>query len=87
MAAIGFLTFGQGASGLVLNNYAPRDALIQASRVAVAASLVFSYPLAFQVRMPLLLRIAARTIIQAYPTYYSPSFDFIRAAETEFLIC
>jgi amino acid permease len=48
MTAIGFLTFGQAASGLVLNNYAAKDVWMSASRIAVAFSLVFSYPLAFQ---------------------------------------
>jgi amino acid permease len=48
IAALGFLTFGKNASGLVLNNYAPNDLWMSASRVAVAVSLVFSYPLAFQ---------------------------------------
>jgi amino acid permease len=48
ITAMGFLTFGQSCSGLVLNNYATNDAWISASRIAVAVSLVFSYPLAFQ---------------------------------------
>lgn len=48
MTAMGFLTFGGRVSGLVLNNYATSDTLMMASRVAVAVSLVFSYPLAFQ---------------------------------------
>lgn len=48
MTAMGFLTFGASSSGLILNNYSPHDALIFASRLAVALSLVFSYPLAFQ---------------------------------------
>jgi amino acid permease len=48
IAALGFLTFGKAASGLVLNNYAPNDLWMSASRVAVAVSLVFGYPLAFQ---------------------------------------
>ena len=48
IAAIGFLTFGRSSAGLILNNYATSDNLISASRVAVAVSLVFSYPLAFQ---------------------------------------
>ena len=48
ITACGFLTFGKASSGLVLNNYSPQDALIRASRIAVAVSLVFSYPLAFQ---------------------------------------
>lgn len=46
--ACGYLTFGSACSGLVLNNYSPKDVLIGASRVAVALSLVFSYPLVFQ---------------------------------------
>lgn len=48
ITAIGFLTFGQAVSGLVLNNYATQDVLMSVSRVAVAISLLFSYPLAFQ---------------------------------------
>ena len=44
---IGFLTFGRNCDGLVLNNYAPGDVLMDGSRVAVAISLIFSYPLAF----------------------------------------
>jgi Transmembrane amino acid transporter protein len=48
ITAIGFLTFGSAASGLVLNNYSSKDVWMAASRVAVAVSLTFSYPLAFQ---------------------------------------
>ncbi|GAX09221.1 hypothetical protein FisN_17Lu316 [Fistulifera solaris] len=48
ITTVGFLTFGSACSGLVLNNYASKDVLIQASRVAVAIALVFSFPLAFQ---------------------------------------
>ena len=44
---MGFLTFGSAASGLILNNYSTKDTLMGLSRVAVAVSLVFSYPLAF----------------------------------------
>lgn len=47
MAAFGFLTFGGASSGLILNNYSNKDSLMGLSRVAVAVSLVFSYPLAF----------------------------------------
>mmetsp|Transcript_2581 Transcript_2581/g.6195 ORF Transcript_2581/g.6195 Transcript_2581/m.6195 type:complete len:486 (-) Transcript_2581:201-1658(-) len=47
VAAIGFLTFGANSSGLILNNYSTRDGLMNLSRIAVAVSLVFSYPLAF----------------------------------------
>lgn len=48
ITAVGFLTFGASCSGLVLNNYATQDLWMSASRIAVAVSLVFSYPLAFQ---------------------------------------
>ena len=47
IAAFGFLTFGSSSSGVILNNYSNKDALMSLSRVAVAISLVFSYPLAF----------------------------------------
>jgi len=48
ITAIGFATFGSASSGLILNNYSSADTWIFASRIAVAVSLVFSYPLAFQ---------------------------------------
>ncbi|OEU16215.1 hypothetical protein FRACYDRAFT_208094 [Fragilariopsis cylindrus CCMP1102] len=44
---VGFLTFGKSCDGLVLNNYAGTDMWMGMSRIAVAVSLVFSYPLAF----------------------------------------
>lgn len=44
---IGFLTFGKACDGLVLNNYAESDVWISISRIAVAISLVCSYPLVF----------------------------------------
>ena len=47
MASLGFLTFGAHSSGLILNNYSTKDTLMGVSRIAVALSLVFSYPLAF----------------------------------------
>ncbi|KAL7509503.1 hypothetical protein ACHAXN_006489 [Cyclotella atomus] len=47
VASLGFLTFGSASSGLILNNYASRDLLMNLSRVAVAISIVFSFPLAF----------------------------------------
>lgn len=47
MTCLGFLTFGGACSGVILNNYANSDALMSISRVAVAVSLVGSYPLAF----------------------------------------
>lgn len=47
IAAMGFATFGGNANGFILNNYSTKDALIGFSRVAVAFSLVFTYPLPF----------------------------------------
>jgi Transmembrane amino acid transporter protein len=47
ISMIGFLTFGKSCDGLVLNNYASTDVWMSFSRVAVAVSLLFSYPLAF----------------------------------------
>eukprot|EP00536_Pseudo-nitzschia_multiseries_P009124 jgi/Psemu1/199944/e_gw1.248.48.1 len=47
VASVGFLTFGANSNGLILNNYSTRDSLMNLSRIAVAVSLVFSYPLAF----------------------------------------
>ena len=47
MAAVGFLTFGGNSAGLILSNYSPRDTLMAVSKIAVALSLTFSYPLAF----------------------------------------
>lgn len=44
---VGFLTFGKACDGLVLNNYAGTDVWMGLSRIAVAISLIFSYPLAF----------------------------------------
>lgn len=44
---VGFLTFGKSCDGLVLNNYAGSDLWMGFSRIAVAISLLFSYPLAF----------------------------------------
>lgn len=48
IASLGFLTFGGNTSGLILNNYSTQDTLMSLSRIAVAISLIFSYPLAFQ---------------------------------------
>jgi len=47
VASIGFLTFGSASNGLILNNYSNSDGLMSLSRVAVALSIVFSYPLVF----------------------------------------
>lgn len=48
MAVLGFLTFGSACSGVILNNYSTKDVLMGGSRVAVALSLVFTFPLCFQ---------------------------------------
>eukprot|EP00546_Thalassionema_frauenfeldii_P011963 CAMPEP_0178913122 /NCGR_PEP_ID=MMETSP0786-20121207/10661_1 /TAXON_ID=186022 /ORGANISM="Thalassionema frauenfeldii, Strain CCMP 1798" /LENGTH=469 /DNA_ID=CAMNT_0020585817 /DNA_START=182 /DNA_END=1591 /DNA_ORIENTATION=- len=48
ITSLGFLTFGGNSSGLILNNYSAQDSLMSLSRIAVAISLIFSYPLAFQ---------------------------------------
>jgi amino acid permease len=47
IGSLGFLTFGSASSGLILNNYAGSDALMSLSRIAVAISIIFSFPLAF----------------------------------------
>jgi len=47
VGSLGFLTFGSASSGLILNNYAGTDALMSLSRIAVAISIVFSFPLVF----------------------------------------
>jgi Transmembrane amino acid transporter protein len=47
MASLGYLTFGRACAGLILNNYSTRDTLMSLSRIAVALSITFSYPLAF----------------------------------------
>ncbi|KAL7548095.1 hypothetical protein ACHAWF_011382 [Thalassiosira exigua] len=47
VGSLGFLTFGSASSGLILNNYSGKDVLMSFSRVAVAVSIVFSFPLAF----------------------------------------
>ena len=47
VGSLGFLTFGSASSGLILNNYSGKDVLMSLSRVAVAVSIVFSFPLVF----------------------------------------
>jgi amino acid permease len=47
ITSFGFLTFGSAADGLVLNNYSTADKLMSLSRIAVAISITFSYPLIF----------------------------------------
>jgi amino acid permease len=47
ISALGFLTFGTAANGLILNNYSTADTLMSISRIAVAISVTCSYPLIF----------------------------------------
>jgi amino acid permease len=47
VASFGFATFGTSCAGLVLNNYSTNDKIMSMSRIAVALSILFSYPLAF----------------------------------------
>ncbi len=47
VGSLGFLTFGSASSGLILNNYSGKDVLMSLSRIAVAISIVFSFPLVF----------------------------------------
>jgi len=42
ITSLGYLTFGAASDGLILNNYSTKDTLMSISRIAVAASLVFS---------------------------------------------
>lgn len=45
--ALGFATFGSSSAGFILSNYNSKDKLIGLSRIAVAFSLIFTYPLVF----------------------------------------
>lgn len=45
--ALGFGTFGKASAGFILSNYSSKDTLIGLSRIAVAFSLIFTYPLVF----------------------------------------
>ena len=47
ITALGFLTFGANSQGFILNNYSTKDSLATMCRIAIAVSIVFSYPLAF----------------------------------------
>jgi amino acid permease len=47
VAITGFGTWGTHAQSLILNNYSGNDPLAAASRLALAASIVFTYPLPF----------------------------------------
>eukprot|EP00979_Chaetoceros_neogracilis_P003927 scaffold687_cov288-Chaetoceros_neogracile.AAC.19 len=46
-ASLGFATFGKASQGFILSNYSSKDGLIGISRIAVAFSLIFTYPLVF----------------------------------------
>lgn len=47
VALAGFGTFGGNSASMILNNYAVSDNVMSLSRVAVAVSLLFTFPLAF----------------------------------------
>ncbi|GKY95706.1 hypothetical protein MPSEU_000531400 [Mayamaea pseudoterrestris] len=47
IACTGFLTFGTGSDGYILNNYSHRDPLATACRLAIALAILLTYPLAF----------------------------------------
>lgn len=47
VGSFGFATFGISCNGLVLNNYSTQDTFMNVSRIAVALSIIFSYPLCF----------------------------------------
>eukprot|EP00980_Cylindrotheca_fusiformis_P008080 scaffold1722_cov120-Cylindrotheca_fusiformis.AAC.10 len=47
LTAMGFLTFGANCDGYILNNYSTDDQLATICRVAIALSILFTYPIAF----------------------------------------
>ena len=47
MTAFGFLTFGGNCDGYILNNYSTNDKLATICRVAIAFSILFTYPITF----------------------------------------
>ncbi|CAJ1955189.1 unnamed protein product [Cylindrotheca closterium] len=47
ITAMGFLTFGANCNGCILNNYSTNDNLATISRVAIAFSILFTYPITF----------------------------------------
>jgi amino acid permease len=47
ITAFGFLTFGGNCDGYILNNYSTNDELATFCRVAIAFSILFTYPIAF----------------------------------------
>jgi amino acid permease len=47
ITVFGFLTFGGNCDGYILNNYSTNDKLATFCRVAIAFSILFTYPIAF----------------------------------------
>jgi amino acid permease len=47
IAAAGFWTFGGTSSGYIVNNYSAKDPIMTVSRLAIALSIILSYPLMF----------------------------------------
>lgn len=47
MTFFGYLTFGGNCSGYILNNYSVNDRLATICRVAIAFSILFTYPITF----------------------------------------
>ena len=47
MTAFGFLTFGSNCNGYILNNYSTNDPLATICRIAIAFSVLFTYPIVF----------------------------------------
>ncbi|CAJ1390406.1 unnamed protein product [Effrenium voratum] len=45
--AVGYLTFGSAAEGLILNNYSEQDGLVTTARFAISFAVVFAFPLGF----------------------------------------
>eukprot|EP00434_Breviolum_minutum_P002566 symbB.v1.2.002270.t1/scaffold122.1/size316190/3 len=45
--AVGYLTFGTAAEGLILNNYSEQDMLMTTARFAISFAVVFAFPLGF----------------------------------------
>lgn len=43
----GFLTFGGNCDGYILNNYSPHDPVMTTSRIFIAFSILFTYPVTF----------------------------------------
>mmetsp|Transcript_75605 Transcript_75605/g.204134 ORF Transcript_75605/g.204134 Transcript_75605/m.204134 type:complete len:432 (-) Transcript_75605:186-1481(-) len=45
--AVGYLTFGTGCEGLILNNYSEEDPWAMGARVAIGFAVLFGFPLSF----------------------------------------